>query len=101
MLTSYNDLAEDLRANLEEIQEAKYPEDYLTEYADGLVPIYYSEILQEWTDLDAEFRDRWHELGEAGPDSTIYSLMAIDLYMYYQQEVERAYYELTNTEEAN
>lgn len=101
MLTSYNDLAEDLKANLAEIQEAKYPEDYLTEYADGLVPIYYSEILQEWTDLDAEFRDRWHELGEAGPDSTIYSLMAIDLYMYYQQEVERAYYELTNTEETN
>jgi hypothetical protein len=101
MLTSYNDLAEDLKANLAEIQEAKYPEDYLTEYADGLVPIYYSEILQEWTDLDAEFRDRWHELGEAGPDSTIYSLMAIDLYMYYQQEVERAYYQLTNTEETN
>ena len=101
MLTSYNDLAEDLKANLAEIQEAKYPEDYLTEYADGLVPIYYSEILQEWTDLDAQFRDRWHELGEAGPDSTIYSLMAIDLYMYYQQEVERAYYQLTDTEETN
>ena len=95
MLSTYNDLKEDVKANLAEIQEAKYPEDYLTEYADGLVPIYYSEILQEWTDLDAEFRDRWHELGEAGPDSTIYSLMAIDLYMYYQQEVASAYYELT------
>jgi len=101
MLTSYNDLKEDVKANLAEIQEAKYPEDYLTEYADGLVPIYYSEILQEWTDLDAEFRDRWHELGEVGADASIYSLMAIDLYMYYQQEVERAYYELTNTEETN
>jgi hypothetical protein len=99
MLTSYTDLKEYLKDNLAEIQESKYPEDYLTEYADGLVPIYYHEILQEWTDLDAEFRDRWHELGEAGPDSTIYSLMAIDLYMYYDQSLSSAYWELTNTEE--
>jgi hypothetical protein len=101
MLTSYNDLKEYLKDNLAEIQESKYPEDYLTEHADGLVPIYYHEILQEWTDLDAQFRDRWHELGEAGPDSTIYSLMAIDLYMYYDQQLSSAYWELTNTEETN
>jgi hypothetical protein len=101
MLTSYNDLKEDLRADFAEIREEKYPEDILTERADGLVPIYYSEILQEWTDLDAEFRDRWHELGEAGPDSTIYSLMAIDLYMYYDQSLSGAYQELITEEEDN
>ncbi len=101
MLSTYTDLKEYVKDNLAEIQESKYPEDYLTEYADGLVPIYYHEILQEWTDLDAEFRDRWHELGEAGADASIYSLMAIDLYMYYDQQLSSAYWELTNTEETN
>jgi hypothetical protein len=101
LLSTYTDLKEYVKDNLAEIQESKYPEDYLTEYADGLVPIYYHEILQEWTDLDAEFRDRWHELGEAGADASIYSLMAIDLYMYYDQQLSSAYWELTNTEETN
>ena len=101
MLSTYTDLKEDLRADLVEIQESKYPEDLLNERADSLVPIYYNEILQEWTDLDAEFRDRWHELGEAGADASIYSLMAIDLCMYYDQQLSSAYWELTNTEETN
>lgn len=95
MLSTYNDIKDYLKENLAEIQESKYPEDLVREYGDGLVPIYYSEILQEWTDLDAEYKDQWHELGEAGPDSTIYSLMAIDLYLYYTNHADSAYYELT------
>lgn len=97
MLTSY----EDIKEGLAPFQGNDYPEDDLHQYADGLVPIYYSEIVQEWTDLDAEYKDQWHELGEAGPDSTIYSLMGIDLYLYYYDLATRAHYELYGNKEEN
>jgi hypothetical protein len=96
MLTSY----EDIKEGLAPFQGQNYPEDQLHEYTESLLPIYYSEIIQEWTDLDAEYRDTWQEYGVA-PESTIYSLMSIDLFNYYDEQVNRAYYELYGNKEGN
>ena len=96
MLTSY----EDIKEGLAPFQGNDYPEDDLHEYADGLVPIYYSDIVQEWTDLDAEYKDAWQEYG-ASPDSTIYSLMGIDLFNYYYDLAHRAHAELYGNKEEN
>ena len=96
MLTSY----EDIKEGLAPFQGNDYPEDDLHQYADGLVPIYYSDIVQEWTDLDAEYKDAWQEYG-ASPDATIYSLMGIDLFNYYYDLSTRAHYELYGNKEEN
>jgi hypothetical protein len=50
---------------------------------DGYLPVYYNEIVRQWQDLPSEYNDRGRaELG-AGDDFTIYSLMSLDLYLYY------------------
>ena len=97
MLTSYEDIKEELAP----FQGNDYPEDDLHQFADGLVPIYYSEIVQEWADLDEEYKDRWPEFTEVSPDSTIYSLMGIDLFNYYYDLATRAHYELYGNKEEN
>ena len=72
-----------------EIQEArayilahKHPEDFAGEYADSALPIYYSEILEEWCDLPDEYSNRFSEMTDTLPDR-IEDLMRTDLYLYY------------------
>jgi len=53
------------------------------EWIDGYLPVYYNEIVRQWQDMPSEYNDRGRaELG-AGDDFTIYSLMSLDLYIYY------------------
>jgi hypothetical protein len=53
------------------------------EWIDGYLPVYYNAIVREWQDMPSEYNDRGRaELG-AGDDFTIYSLMSLDLYIYY------------------
>lgn len=55
------------------------------EWVDGYLPIYYSEILQEWGQMPSEYHDRGaNELGTGG-ETTIYGLMGLDLYVYYTE----------------
>jgi hypothetical protein len=70
-------------------------EDDLPEIADGLVPVYYSGILEEWRDLSMSDTDTWQEtLGDLTQETTIFNLMSCDLYNYYMKEVAEAYREI-------
>lgn len=60
-------------------------EDNISEYADGLVPIYYNEIVKEWQE-NGECHEMTKEVaGEYAPDSDIYAMMSSDLFYHYEQ----------------
>lgn len=92
-LTSYSDIQEQVREIADQLKESAYPEDILREHADSECPIYYSDIVNEWRELPNEYCDRWQDIG-ASPDSTITSLMQIDLVLYYEEQFEKAWEEL-------
>jgi hypothetical protein len=90
-------MAEEIRndlANGEELDEIK---DRSGEIVDGYLPVYYNGIIEEWKQMPSEYNDRGRaELG-VGDEFTIYTLMSLDLYLYYTdlfneaiQEVEEA-----------
>lgn len=97
-LSTYADVLAEVTSELEQLTASEYPEDLLREFADSLVPVYYSDIMDEWRELPLEDSDRWQELGADGK-ATIFSLMSIDLFLYYEDLFTRAYTELTETEE--
>ena len=67
-------------ANGEELDEIK---DRSGEIVDGYLPVYYNGIIEEWKQMPSEYNDRGRaELG-VGDDFNIYSLMSLDLYLYY------------------
>lgn len=66
-------------------------EDYISEYADGLVPVYYYQIVKEWQE-----NQECHELtvdvcGEYA-EKDIYKMMSSDLFFFEEQKL-RADYE--------
>ena len=71
---------------LEEIQ------DNSGEWVDGYLPIYYNKIVEEWQAMPAEFNDRGY--AELGGEVTIYNLMSLDLYLYYNDIFNEAIAEL-------
>lgn len=82
-MLSNEEIKKEIRSNIEQLTATPYPEDLLNEWADSSVPIYYHEIIREWTDLESEDIDRWQEVGQ--PDKfRIYDLMLIDLWLFYQ-----------------
>lgn len=68
-------------------------EDNISEYADGLVPIYYADIVKEWQERNGDARGLAHDQGmDEGSEGDAYKLMSMDLYCLYEQEL-RADYE--------
>ena len=92
-LTTHAEIRAEITDHLEQLQDMREPEDLLQELADSNTPIYYSDIIQEWTELPGEFSDQWQEMGMA-EDATITSLMQTDLYLYYQGEFIAAWEEI-------
>jgi hypothetical protein len=89
-LTPYNELKADMLSDWENLDE-----DSLDEHADSLTPIYYSDIIEQWQGLTMEESDTWREHGhEITLETTITNLMAIDLFYYYLEAVNKAYEEL-------
>lgn len=70
-------------------------EDRLTEIAEGYIPIYNYEIVEEWSLMPEEFNDSWQEYGTEVAVQGIIRLMTLDLFAYYEAQVSRAYEELT------
>jgi hypothetical protein len=69
------------------------------EWVDGYLPIYYNKIVEEWQEMPAEYNDRGKaELG-ADSDTTIYSLMSLDLYLYYSDLFSEVMADLEEEEE--
>ena len=81
----------------EEILNATYPEDYASEYADNAVPIYYSDIIQEWNELPEEYSNQFREIRDTLPDR-VEDLMRDDLYLYYSAHYSNAITELLEKE---
>jgi len=88
-LLSDTDLWEQILHNLEEYSDSgeipAYDSDFIVGFADTQVPIYYNEIIQEWSDLPAEYRDTWQDTS-IDHKTTIYNLMSIDLFNYYYEK---------------
>jgi len=73
-----------------------YPEDRLEEMADGFVPIYYNEIISDWTEMPSEYTDYWKDQydGTIPAEMGITALMATDLYSYYRDTTLDVYKEM-------
>ena len=93
MRFTFNEIKKEISDNFDEISEAPYIEDALDQWADGFVPVYNNEIIQEWQEMPSEFDDSWKDYGFA-PDDGIIRLMMIDLYRYYLDQTTRAYNEI-------
>lgn len=84
--------------NWEQLETSKY--DLLTEFADSAVPIYYHDILKDWTEMPNEFTDSWKEqLGGEISDRGIFALMSIDLFTYYLDRYTEIFDEITAQKE--
>lgn len=92
MLTTFKTIKNRFADAGVDLVPGEYPE-AISELADSEVPIYYSEIIDEWRELPMEHSNRFSEIG-VDDDFTITQLMQIDLYIYYREQFEAAYNEL-------
>jgi hypothetical protein len=100
MNMDYSDIKADLLDNWAHFADMPYCQDLITELAESAIPIYYSQIIKDWQEMPNEYTDSWKETTEATNDSTIYSLMGVDLYNYYQDTYRQVYVELKQEQEA-
>jgi hypothetical protein len=84
-LTTYNQIKEQIKDELEQLKDSSYPEDIITELADSEVPFYYAEIIEEWCALDSDDIDCWKEQDQKAV-LRITELMAYDLSVYYTRQ---------------
>lgn len=90
-MATYREIKKQLLDEWEHITE-----DSVYNIADELVPIYHSETLEQWRALSMDETDTWQEtFSDFSPDTTIFSLMQIDLFNHYIKEVEEAIAEIT------
>ncbi len=103
MRFNYNEIKNAILEEWEELIEDTYPEDRLAEMADGFVPIYYGEIIKDWTEMPMEYTDNWKEqYGGIIPEEVgITALMTSDLYDYYRNTTLGIYEELKKEKEDN
>lgn len=84
MNATVKQMVEEIRTDLANGEELDEIKDRSGEIVDGYLPVYYNRIVEEWKEMPAEYNDRgWAELGGGGNEFTIYSLMVMDLYLYY------------------
>lgn len=95
MLTSYEEIKRQLT---EDYDRENLTEDVVYEIADNNVPVYYADTIEEWQLLPSEYSNTWQGLQEINGDTTITSLMNVDLYNYYLELTEKAYAEITGEE---
>lgn len=97
-LTTYEEILKMVRDEFEQLSEREYPEELLHEFADSECPVYYHDISTEWVELPMEDTDRWQEIGAEG-HTTIYQLMSLDLYLYYQTMFQQAWEQVKEEKE--
>lgn len=94
-LSTYTYVFSDILDNREQFEQDT--ERAISEMADSLCPIYTADIVAEWTELPSDKSDVWQDLTVVSNDSTITSLMTLDLYSYYLDLVTRAWAEVEET----
>ena len=77
-------------------QSLRQIEDALNEITDGIMPIYYNDIVGEWQAMPSEYNGEGvAQFGMPERDKiTIYKLMELDLYAFYYDEVCHVFNEL-------
>ena len=87
-LTTRAQIKAEILDHLEQLRETQYPEDLLNELAESNTPIMYGDIISEWQEMPSEFDNGWQMFGfdESFQSGGIYSLMAIDLQLYYESQ---------------
>ena len=100
MLTTRDQAKETLLGELDEISKAEFVIDQVESLADSEVPIYYNEIIAEWTELSAEDSNKFGEIMTPHEKTTIYDLMTADLYLYYKALFLSVYNEILDEQES-
>jgi hypothetical protein len=89
------DINREIWADKDYILEQTHPEDSASEYADGAIPIYYSDIIEAWNQLPDDYSNKFHEITHELPDR-VEDLMRTDIYLYYSMLYSGAVQELIN-----
>jgi hypothetical protein len=96
MLTTKEEIKKELLDNIEQLKDNPYADDVVAEFADGYVPLYNNQIIQEWVALPMEDSDQWKEYGydTQRNEGGIISLMQVDLVFYYLKLANEAWEEI-------
>ena len=86
---NYEDIKQEILDNWEEIDGEDGQ--WMTEAVDSALPIYNSDIMEQWARMPNEFTDAWQDVAATIENHTITSLMSIDLWVFTQSEYNRAY----------
>jgi hypothetical protein len=84
MLTSREQVKAQILDEIDEITKADFVIDQIESLADSEVPIYYNEIILQWTELGSDDSNQFGEIMTPNETTTIYNLMTVDLYIYYK-----------------
>jgi hypothetical protein len=103
MRFNYDEIKKCIEDEWEMLSIDPFPEDRLTEMADGFVPIYYGDIIKDWQEMDHEYTDNWKEqYGGVIPEEVgITALMTSDLAEYYRDTTLEIYGEIKDEKEDN
>lgn len=71
----------------DEIDNLQDLNDWVSEYADGLVPVYYNQIVKEWSENTDCHEMTIQEFGEYQNKESIFNMMSSDLYCYYYDQL--------------
>tara|TARA_R110000823_G_scaffold185341_6_gene317715 strand:+ start:540 stop:860 length:321 start_codon:yes stop_codon:yes gene_type:complete len=99
-LTTRDEIKSEILDHLEQLRETQYPEDLLRELAESNTPFYYNGIISEWQEMPSEFDNGWQMYGfdESFESGGIYSLMGIDLQLYYESQFLEVWEEVKDAE---
>ena len=98
-LTTRDEIRTRILDDIDEITKADFVEDQIEELADSEIPIYYSEIIAEWTELSPDDSNQFGEVIIPDENTTIYSLMSADLWIYYRKTFLSVYNEILEEQE--
>ena len=101
MRFTHEEIKKDLLDNWEALEQHPEPIDLVNEYAEGYCGVYYSETLADWVEMPNEYCDRWQEFTPDANGKTIFDLMAIDVWNYYNETAHAIYSELLKEKEAS
>ena len=65
--------------------------DNIAEFIDGILPIYFYDIITEWQEKSDCHGLTLEQIGEYDGKSDIYKMMTSDLYFYYDQQLGNDY----------
>jgi hypothetical protein len=96
MLTTKEEIKKELLDNIEQLKDNPHADDVVAEFADGYVPIYYSDIIEQWREMPNEYCDQWKDYGydTQKNEGGIMTLMQVDLVFYYLKLANEAWEEI-------